>query len=467
MSTYYLAVDIGASSGRHILGHLEDGKVILEEVYRFDNGMQPMNGHLCWDVDGLFREIKAGMKRCKELGKIPVSMGVDTWAVDYVLLDKEGKRLGDAVGYRDKRTEGMDDKVYEIISPKELYARTGIQKQMFNTIYQLMAVKETQPELMEQADRLLMLPDYFHYLLTGVAKTEYTNATSGQLVSPETKDWDYELIERLGFKKDIFGPITCPGTVVGPLKKEVEEETGFSCTVMQPATHDTASAVLAVPSTEENVIYISSGTWSLMGTEIPKADCREESRQANFTNEGGVDYRFRFLKNIMGLWMIQSVRKELPEKYSYAKLCEMAEKVSDFPAVIDVNDGSFMAPDSMIEAIKEYCRTHDQAVPETPGELATVIYQNLARSYGGTVREIEKLTGRTCEKIHVVGGGSNAEYLNELTARYTGKEVLAGPGEATALGNLAAQMIAAGELKDIWDARACIRNSFEIRSFRA
>ena len=258
MSTYYLAVDIGASSGRHILGHLEDGKVILEEVYRFDNGMQPMNGHLCWDVDGLFREIKAGMKRCKELGKIPVSMGVDTWAVDYVLLDKEGKRLGDAVGYRDKRTEGMDDKVYEIISPKELYARTGIQKQMFNTIYQLMAVKETQPELMEQADRLLMLPDYFHYLLTGVAKTEYTNATSGQLVSPETKDWDYELIERLGFKKDIFGPITCPGTVVGPLKKEVEEETGFSCTVMQPATHDTASAVLAVPSTEENVIYISS-----------------------------------------------------------------------------------------------------------------------------------------------------------------------------------------------------------------
>ena len=467
MSTYYLAVDIGASSGRHILGHLEDRKVNLEEVYRFYNGMQPMNGHLCWDVDGLFREIKAGMKRCKELGKIPVSMGVDTWAVDYVLLDKEGKRLGDAVGYRDKRTEGMDDKVYEIISPKELYARTGIQKQMFNTIYQLMAVKETQPELMEQADRLLMLPDYFHYLLTGVAKTEYTNATSGQLVSPETKDWDYELIERLGFKKDIFGPITCPGTVVGPLKKEVEEETGFSCTVMQPATHDTASAVLAVPSTEENVIYISSGTWSLMGTEIPKADCREESRQANFTNEGGVDYRFRFLKNIMGLWMIQSVRKELPEKYSYAKLCEMAEKVSDFPAVIDVNDGSFMAPDSMIEAIKEYCRTHDQAVPETPGELATVIYQNLARSYGGTVREIEKLTGRTCEKIHVVGGGSNAEYLNELTARYTGKEVLAGPGEATALGNLAAQMIAAGELKDIWDARACIRNSFEIRSFRA
>ncbi|MCI8745568.1 MAG: rhamnulokinase, partial [Lachnospiraceae bacterium] len=287
-NTYYLAVDIGASSGRHILGHLEDGKMVLEEIYRFDNGMKPKNGHLCWDAEGLFGEIKAGMKRCKELGKIPVSMGVDTWAVDYVLLDKNGERLGDAVGYRDKRTEGMDHKVYEIISPEELYGRTGIQKQIFNTIYQLMAVKEQQPELMEKAERLLMLPDYFHYLLTGVAKTEYTNATSGQLVSPATKDWDYELIERLGYKKEIFGPISLPGTVVGPLKKEVADEVGFSCTVMQPATHDTASAVLAVPSTEEDVIYISSGTWSLMGTELKEADCREESRRANFTNEGGV-----------------------------------------------------------------------------------------------------------------------------------------------------------------------------------
>ncbi len=466
-NTYYLAVDIGASSGRHILGHLEEGKMVLEEIYRFDNGMKPKDGHLCWDAEGLFREIKAGMKRCKELSKIPVSMGVDTWAVDYVLLDKNGERLGDAVGYRDKRTEGMDDKVYEIISPEELYGRTGIQKQIFNTIYQLMAVKEQQPELMEEAEQLLMLPDYFHYLLTGVAKTEYTNATSGQLVSPVTKDWDYELIERLGYKKEIFGPISLPGTVVGPLKKEVAEEVGFSCTVMQPATHDTASAVLAVPSTEEDVIYISSGTWSLMGTELKEADCREESRRANFTNEGGVNYRFRFLKNIMGLWMIQSVRRELPEKYSYAELCKMAEEVSDFPTVIDVNDQSFLAPDSMIEAIQEYCRKHDQAVPKTPGELAAVIYQNLARSYGETVWEIEELTGKTYDKIHVVGGGSNADYLNELTAWYTKKEVLAGPGEATALGNLAAQMIAAGELKDIWDARECIRNSFEIRSFRA
>lgn len=463
--TYYLAVDIGASSGRHILGHVENGKIVLEEIYRFENGMQRKNGHLCWDTEGLFSDIKAGLKRCAELGKIPVSMGVDTWAVDFVMLDKNGERLGDAVGYRDKRTEGMDEKVYAYISEKELYARTGIQKQPFNTIYQLMAVKEQRPELMEQAETMLMLPDYFHYLLTGVAKSEYTNATSGQLVSPVTKEWDYELIELLGLKKEMFLPLTLPGTVVGKLKPEIAKEVGFSCTVMQPATHDTASAVLAVPSTKESVIYISSGTWSLMGTELKEANCSPESQKANFTNEGGVDYRFRFLKNIMGLWMIQSVRKELPKKYSYAELCEMAEEVSDFPAVIDVNDSSFLAPDSMIEAIQEYCREHQQAVPETPGELATVIYQNLARSYGETVREIEALTGQTFEKIHVVGGGSNADYLNELTARYTGKEVLAGPGEATALGNLAAQMIASGELKDLWAARACILNSFEIRSF--
>jgi len=464
-NTYYLAVDIGASGGRHILGYLEDGKIRLEEVYRFENGMKPKNGHLCWDIEGLFAEIKAGLKRCADIGKIPTSMGVDTWGVDFVLLDEKGERLGDAVGYRDRRTEGMDKKVYACIPEEELYARTGIQKQIFNTIYQLMAVKEQQPELMEQANTMLMLPDYFHYLLTGVAKSEYTNATSGQLVHPETKEWDYELIERLGYKKEMFLPLTLPGTVVGELQAELAKEVGFSCTVIQPATHDTASAVLAVPSTEDTVLYISSGTWSLMGTELKEANCSTQSREANFTNEGGVDYRFRFLKNIMGLWMIQSVRKELPQKYSYAELCEMAEEVSDFPAVIDVNDQSFLAPDSMIEAIQEYCRKHGQAVPGTPGELATVIYLNLARSYGETVREIEAITGRTFQKIHVVGGGSNADYLNELTARYTEKEVLAGPGEATALGNLAAQMIAAGELKDRKAARACILDSFEIRSF--
>ena len=464
MSTYYLAVDIGASSGRHILGHLEDGKMVLEEIYRFDNGMSPKDGHLCWDADGLFGEIKAGLKRCAELGKIPVSMGVDTWGVDYVLLDKNGQRLGDAVGYRDKRTEGMDQKVYEVIPEEELYARTGIQKQIFNTVYQLMAVKEQQPELMEQAEQLLFLPDYFHYLLTGEAKTEYTEATTGQLVDPVTKDWDYEMLGKLGFKKDIFGPISLPGTVVGPFRKEVAEEVGFSCTVMQPATHDTACAVLAVPSTEEDVIYISSGTWSLMGIERKEADCSMASMQANFTNEGGYDHRFRFLKNIMGLWMIQSVKKEFEEDLSFGEICERASK-ENIASIVDCNDDCFFAPKSMIKAVQDFCANTNQQVPQTVGEISAVVYNSLAYCYGETVKEIEAITGNTYDTIYVVGGGANAGYLNELTAKYTGKKVSAGPTEATAIGNIAVQMLQDGVFADLPAARTCIEESFDIKYY--
>ena len=314
MENYYLAVDIGASSGRHILGTVKDGTISLEEIYRFENGMKKKNGHLCWDVESLFHEIKMGMKQCAALGKIPCSMGIDTWAVDFVLLDGEGRILGDAVGYRDDRTKGMDEKVYETISPEALYERTGIQKQIFNTIYQLMAVKEERPEELAGAESMLMIPDYFHYLLTGVKKQEYTNATTTQLVSPVTKTWDYELIARLGYPEKLFTELSMPGTVVGTLTKAVEDEVGFTCEVVLPATHDTGSAVMAVPVPENasgnssdadgGLLYISSGTWSLMGTELTEADCSAESRTANLTNEGGYEYRFRYLKNIMGLLMI-------------------------------------------------------------------------------------------------------------------------------------------------------------------
>ena len=269
LEKYYLAVDIGASSGRHILGTVKDGHISLEEVYRFENGMKEKNGHLCWDTQALFANIKAGMKQCAVLGKIPASMGIDTWAVDFVLLDGEDQVLGDTVGYRDDRTKGMDEKVYQKISPEDLYARTGIQKQIFNTIYQLMAVKETAPDILAKAKTFLMIPDYFHFLLTGVKKQEYTNATTTQLVSPVTNTWDYELIEKLGYPGELFGPLSMPGTLVGSLSKEVAEEVGYSCQVVIPATHDTASAVMAVPQAEEeeDMLYISSGTWSLMGTE--------------------------------------------------------------------------------------------------------------------------------------------------------------------------------------------------------
>ena len=464
MNKYYLAIDIGASSGRHILASMQDGKMQLEEVYRFANGMQNKNGTLCWNVEQLFEEIKNGLKKCKEYNKIPYTMAIDTWAVDYVLLDKENKILGETVGYRDHRTEGMDEKVYEKVSLENLYNRTGIQKQIFNTIYQLMAVKEQKPELLEEADSMLMIPDYFHFLLTGVKKMEYTNVTTTQLVSPITKDWDFELIEMLGFPKKIFKEISMPGTVVGNFTKEIQEEIGFDCTVVLPATHDTGSAVLAVPTNDDRAIYISSGTWYLMGIERKDADCSLESMRANFTNEGGYDYRFRFLKNIMGLWMIQSVKKEFTEDLSFAEICAKASRET-ITSIVDCNDDCFLAPESMIGAVQEFCRNTNQQVPETIGEIAAVIYNSLAKCYGDTIKEIEQITGNTYDTIYVVGGGANAGYLNELTAKYTEKRVSAGPTEATAIGNIIVQMLYDGTFENLSEARTCIGQSFDISHY--
>ncbi|WP_346910541.1 rhamnulokinase [Faecalicatena orotica] len=464
MEKYYLAVDIGASSGRHMLASMKDGNMQLEEVYRFANGMDNKDGTLCWDVGRLFQEIKNGLKKCRELGKIPVSMAIDTWGVDYVLLDKDDQILGDTVGYRDSRTNGMDEKVYEKISPKALYARTGIQKQIFNTIYQLMAVKETHPEYLEQAESMLMIPDYFHFLLTGVKKMEYTNATTGQLIDPKTNDWDYELIEMLGYNRKMFQPVSMPGTVVGNFTKEIQEEVGFDCEVVLPATHDTGSAVLAVPTNDDNAIYISSGTWSLMGIERKEADCSEESMKANFTNEGGYGHRFRYLKNIMGLWMIQSVKKEFEEDLSFAEICDRASKET-ITSIVDCNDDCFLAPESMIQAVQDFCKKTGQPVPKTVGEIAAVIYNSLGKCYGDTVKEIEAITGNTYDTIYVVGGGANAGYLNELTAKYTQKKVSAGPTEATAIGNMIVQMLHDGVFASLPEARVCVGRSFDIKNY--
>lgn len=461
MLEYYLAVDIGASSGRHILGSMEDGKLSLLEIHRFENSLIKKDGHLCWDIEALFNEIKIGLKKCKECGKIPVSMGIDTWGVDHVLLDKNNNILGNTYAYRDSRTNGMDKIVYDTVSGKELYQRTGIAKQIFNTIFQLMAVKEQEPQVMEQAENMLLLPDYFHYLLTGVKKTEYTNASTTQLVNAKTKDWDMEVIERLGFKKSIFGPISKPGSFVGHFTKEIEEEVGFSCKVILPATHDTASAVMAIPSVEENNLYISSGTWSLMGTELLEVNTSEKSETANLTNEGGYDYRFRFLKNIMGLWMIQSVKKEFQENISFAELCNRAEKET-ISTVVNCNDDRFLAPDSMIQEIQAYCRENNLVVPETSGQIAAVIYNSLADCYRDTIKEIEDITGVNYKNIYIVGGGANADYLNKLVAKYTSKTVYAGPGEATAIGNIMAQLLEAKKFENLVDSRKYIYESFDI-----
>ncbi len=463
MSNYYLAVDIGASSGRHILGHLEDGKMILEEVYRFENVLEKRNGHLCWNFDRLFNEIVAGIAKCKEIGKLPVTMGIDTWGVDFVLLDENDELLGDTVAYRDSRTDVIDKELYKVVSEEELYTRTGIQKALFNTVYQLYAIKQSNPEYIEKAKSFLMVPEYFNYLLTGVKKNEYTNATTGQLVNAQTKDWDFELIEKLGYNKEMFGKLNLPKTSVGMLTPEIQERVGFNLEVILPATHDTGSAVMAVPANDDDFIYLSSGTWSLMGIERKEADCSKESCKYNFTNEGGYDYRFRYLKNIMGLWMLQSVRREQSVKYGFQELIAMAMEESDFPSVVDVNDHSFLAPESMTEAIKAYCEKSNQQVPENLGQVLACIYTSLAKSYADTIKQIEEITGRTYSRLHIVGGGCQDQYLNKKTSEATGKAVYAGPVEGTALGNLMAQMLKAGDFATLEEARSCVAKSFDIK----
>ena len=465
MSTYYLAVDIGASSGRHMLGRLKDGRILLEEIYRFPNGMVRADGHLCWDVEALFREIKEGLKRCKEMGKIPSFMGIDTWGVDYVLLDENDKILGKTYGYRDGRMNGMDAKVYEKISAEDLYARTGIQKQLFNTIYQLMAVKQREPEVLAKAKSMLMIPDYFHYRLCGKKVQEYSEATTSQLINPATRNWDYELIEMLGYNKEMFREIHMPGSVIGSLTEEVKGLVGYDCQGVLPSTHDTESAVTAIPSNDENVCFISSGTWSLMGVERAEADCSAESKRANFTNEGGYQGRINYLTDIMGLWMIQSVRGKLAPDMSYGELCDKASKET-IKTIVDCQDKSFLSPDDMVVAIQDYCKKTSQTVPETLPELACVVYNSLAVCYREKLKEIEKLTGVKYDRIHIIGGGSNAVYLNELTARYTGVPVHAGPGEATAIGNILTQMLEAGEFENLTQARECVAKSFEIQIYR-
>ncbi len=440
----------------------------MEEIHRFPNRMFEKDGELCWDVEQLFREIRAGMRTCADAGKIPVSMGIDTWGVDFVLLDANGERIGNAVAYRDKRTDGVDKWVYQVVPEQELYRRTGIQKQNFNTIYQLMALQRKRRKELEQAKALLMIPDYFHYLLTGIMASEYTIATTSQLINPETKQWDRELIEALGFDGKIFKEIRQPGSILGELKEEIKEEVGFNCKVVLPAEHDTASAVMAVPickeESEASILYISSGTWSLLGTELFTADCSEQSRIYNFTNEGGYDYRFRYLKNIMGLWMIQSVKREIGADYSFAEICTMAEG-RQITSVVDCDAQRFLSPENMTREIRKACEESGQQVPQDLAETAAVIYHSLALCYAQAAQKLEELTGKQFSQIHIIGGGSNADYLNQLTAQVAGICVLAEPTEATAIGNAIAQMIADGVWEDLAEARECVYRSFSVRRF--
>lgn len=461
--TYYLAVDIGASSGRHILGWMDKGKIRMEEIYRFENKLEKRNGHLCWNLDHLFHEVVEGMRKCKELDRIPESVGIDTWGVDFVLLDANGNVLGNTVAYRDGRTKGMDEEVYKVISESELYGRNGIQKQLFNSIYQLMAIKKETPQLLERAERFLMIPEYLNYRLTGVAMNEYTNATTTQLVNAKTQDWDFELLEMLDLPTKIFGELNMPKTLVGPLSSNMAERVGFQTNVVLPATHDTGSAVMAVPTNSDDSIYLSSGTWSLMGIERLIPDCTEMSHKHNFTNEGGYHHRYRYLKNIMGMWVMQNLRREFKHKYTFEELYELAHIGRYFTSTVDVNDDMFLAPESMIKALQDYCEQTGQEKPETECELLYCVYRSLANCYAKTVAEIETVTGRTYDTIHVVGGGCQDKFLDRLLVEVTGKEVYAGPVEATAIGNIMAQMLRDKVFEDLKEARQVVAKSFEVK----
>lgn len=462
---YYLAIDIGASSGRHILGYNdENGKLILEEIHRFKNGAERKGDKLVWDVDSLFSSIVEGLKKCKELGKIPTSIGIDTWGVDYALLDENDQLIDEVYSYRDDRTLSVIDKVHAIVSEEEAYNRTGIQKQVFNTIYQLYCDKESGK--LAKAKSFLMMPDFLHFLLTGVKKNEYTNASTTGLLNAKTREWDYEIIEKLGFKKELFNDLSLPGCTVGALKKEIVEQVGFESVICLPATHDTASAVMAVPQ-DGFPLYISSGTWSLMGVETPDENTTDIAKNSGFTNEGGYNKSVRFLKNIMGLWMIQCIKKEYNDKYSFTDFVDEARKAEDFESIVDVNDLSFFAPESMINAVKDYCKKTGQKVPETVGEIVMCVYNSLAVCYGKAVEQIEEITSVKFNAINIVGGGCQNVLLNELTAKHTKRTVVAGPVEATATGNLLAQMLASGEIESLSQGKAIVKESFGIKEYFA
>ena len=449
---YCLAIDIGASSGRHLLGELKNGKLLTTEIYRFENGMKEQNGSLTWDIAALTDHVIAGIAKCGELGKIPTTVSIDTWGVDYVLLDRDGKEILPCYAYRDSRTASCPDEVFAILPENELYAKTGIQKQCYNTLYQLYADKKA--GRLEGAESFLLMPEYLSYKLTGVQAHEYTICSTTNLLNAAEKTWDFSIIDALNFPRSLFGEILPPTAPVGSFSPEIRARVGFDATVVFCPAHDTAAAVAACPLSDGSA-FISSGTWSLVGTELLSPTTSAAAQKANLTNEGGIAYRYRFLKNIMGMWLFQSIRRELDKKYTYDEMMHMAEE-STFTECIDPTDAAFLAPASMIEAVRTYL-----GKPALPlGDLLSSVYHSLATSYKKTVEEIEAISGERIHTVAIVGGGCKDDYLNRLTARYTGKRVSAGPVECTATGNILAQLMYLDKSLSPMAAREIVKATF-------
>lgn len=457
---YYLAVDIGASSGRHILCHIENQRLVLEEIYRFSNNVISRNGHYCWNIEYLCESVLNGIKKCVKLNKIPRTMGIDTWAVDYVLLDKDNHQLTDAYSYRDKSYLCGVKKVHEVLSKELLYKKTGIQFQSFNTIYQLKSHDES---IFEKANDFMMIPDFLNYLLTGKKVNEYTNMSTTQLLNINTDELDQELLKNMNIPEHIFQKMVMPSYKLGYFTEMIKKVVGCDMEVIVPATHDTGSAYMA--AIEEDSIILSSGTWSLLGIETKTPYINEQSMKANFTNEGGYDHRYRFLKNIMGLWIIQEVSRNFGNRYTFSKLVYEA-RCDPFDGIFDVNDERFLKPDSMILEIKKYFEERNQEAPQTVGEVAYCVYNSLAHCYKNVIEELEDITNKKYRTINIIGGGCKNTLLNELIAKVTGKRVVAGPVEATALGNVLSQLLADEVVKDLQEGKEMIRQSFEIKEYK-
>ncbi len=459
-----LAIDLGASSGRGIVGSFNGEVLSLKENHRFSNDPVILSGRMYWDILRIFHEIKQSITKTVLDGDAIRSIGIDTWGVDYALLDASGRMLSNPYHYRDARTEGIVSYVGRFFAPSELYAETGIQCMNFNTIFQLACDLRDDPKMVENASHMLNIPDLLNYFLTGNMANEYTILSTGALLNAHMRDYAKDMIAKAGIPQRLFGEIVQPGTSLGKLLPQVQSEVGKTdAEVLTVASHDTASAVIAVPTQEKEFLFISSGTWSLMGTELDAPRINAETEKYNFTNEGGVNNTIRFLKNIMGLWLIQESRRQWRregKEYSFAELEALAKAAKPFRCFIDPDHPSFVAPGDLPLRVREFCQKTGQYVPETVGEVMRCIYESLALKYRYTAQTIKKLTGISPCVIHVVGGGTKDGFLSQMTADACGIPVCAGPEEATAIGNLLAQLMAAGEAKSLADARAIVAASF-------
>lgn len=474
---YFFAVDLGATSGRTIIGSLADDKFETEELTRFDNRLIQTGGHFYWDIFALYYEIILGLKLIAERGIHIESIGIDTWGCDFVYIDKHGDILRNPLAYRDPHTFGIMEQYFdEKISKEKVYEKTGIQFMNFNSLFQIYAMRKAGNVALENAEKILFIPDALSYMLTGRAICEYTVASTSQILNPKTGDLDEELVESLGLKRSQFGEMTTPATIIGTLTEEVQKMTGLDAVpVIAVAGHDTASAVAAVPAKDEKFAYLSSGTWSLMGIETKDAIINERSYDLNFTNEGGIEGTTRFLKNICGMWIYERCRKEWKEEIaakhgddsclSHIQLQAEAMKQPAFQSIINPDDAMFANPACMVDAIKEYCQKTGQHVPEGYAEICRCIFDSLALRYRQVFTWLKEFAHFDIDVLHIIGGGSLNKYLNQFTANSCGVTVLAGPQEGTAIGNILLQAKASGLVKDIWEMRKIIANSIELQKF--